>query len=180
MKKIFVLLLTLLLAGCTDLSNTPIKKTEEFLKKYQTLDNSVITDLNKTVDEELTLSESQKDKYKDIMKKHYQNMTYEIKEDYTNGDDARVVVEIEVTDFNKVLNEAEVYLNEHLDEFNDDFGNYSLTKYNDYKLDKMKEAKDKVKYTITINLTKINDKWEVDRLNDKVLDKINGIYDYQD
>lgn len=177
MKKILILLVVLL-TGCTDLSNTPIKKTEEFVKKYQTLDNAVIEDLNKVVDNEITFSESQKETYKDIMKKHYQNITYEIKEDETNGDEAEVTVEIEVTDFNKALEESRKYLVEHPEEFNDDFGNYSLNKYNDYKLEKLKEAKEKVKYNIEINLIKINDTWQVKTPDDETLDKINGIFDY--
>ena len=130
------------------------------------------------MDNEITFSESQKEEYKDIMKKHYQNITYEIKEDETNGDEAEVTVEIEVTDFNRVLDEARQYLVEHPEEFNDDFGNYSLNKYNDYKLKKLKEAKETVKYNIEIELTKINDTWQVNTPDDKTLDKINGIFSY--
>ena len=150
----------------------------ELIQNYQTLDNAVIEDLNKVVDNEITFSESQKETYKDIMKKHYQNITYEIKEDETNGDEAEVTVEIEVTDFNKALEEARKHLVEHPEEFNDDFGNYSLTKYNDYKLEKLKEAKEKVKYNIEINLIKINDTWQVKTPDDETLDKINGIFNY--
>ena len=73
MKKIIYLVLSILflsVIGCTNLSNTPTKKTEEFLKNYQTLDNSVLTDLNEVVDNDTTLNERQKTMYKDIMKKH--------------------------------------------------------------------------------------------------------------
>ena len=80
MKKIlYVFLIMVLAVGCNNLSNTPINKTEQMLKKYQMLDNDVMQDLNKTVDNETTFSESQKDEYKKIMKKHYQNLVYEIK-----------------------------------------------------------------------------------------------------
>jgi len=176
MKKTIYIFIALLLIGCTNLSNTPIKKTEEFLKKYQTLDNEVMIDLSSVVNNELTFSEAQKEEYKKIMKKHYQNMTYEVKEDEIDGDVAEVTVEIEVTDFKRVLEEANIYLQEHPEEFYDDFGNYSITKYNDYKLKKLKEAKGKVKYTIEVELTKINDEWRVNSPDEEILDKINGIY----
>ncbi len=177
MKKLVFLIISILLVGCTDLSNTPTKKAEEFLKKYQTLDNSVISDLNKVVNES-DLNEIQRSMYIDIMKKHYQNLSYEIKDETIDGDEAVVTVEIAVTDFKKVLDEANNYMNNNKEEFNDENGEYSIVKFNDYKLNKLKEAKDKVKYTIEINLTKINDDWTVDKLDSKTYDKINGVYNY--
>ena len=72
MKKLIFLFLSLFLIGCSDLSNTPTKKAEEFMKKYQTLDSSVINDLNNVVNES-DLNETQRSMYIDIMKKHYQN-----------------------------------------------------------------------------------------------------------
>ena len=177
MKKLVFLIISILLVGCTDLSNTPTKKAEEFLKKYQTLDNSVISDLNKVVNES-DLNEIQRSMYIDIMKKHYQNLSYEIKDETIDGDEAVVTVEIAVTDFKKVLDEANNYMNNNKEEFNNENGEYSIVKFNDYKLNKLKEAKDKVKYTIEINLTKINDDWTVDKLDSKTYDKINGVYNY--
>ena len=179
MKKIlYVFLIMVLAVGCNNLSNTPINKTEQMLKKYQMLDNDVMEDLNKTVDSETTFSEAQKTEYKNIMKKHYQNLVYEIKDDTIDGDEAKVNVLITVTDFKKVLDESEAYLNEHLDEFKDEYGNYIASKYVDYRLEKMSEAKEKVKYTIEIKLTKVNKEWRVDTLSEETLDKINGVYKY--
>ena len=176
MKKL-VLLLSLFLIGCSDLSNTPTKKAEEFLKKYQTLDESVISDLNNVVNES-DLNETQRSMYIDIMKKHYQNLSYEIKNETDDGDKAIVTVEIAVTDFKKVLDEANNYMNNNKEEFNDENGEYSVVKFNDYKLSKLKEAKDKIRYTIEIKLTKINEDWTVDKLDSKTYDKINGVYNY--
>ena len=42
----------------------------------------------------------------------------------------------------------------------------------------MKEAKEKVKYTIEIKLMKVEDEWRVITPSTEVLDKINGIYNY--
>ena len=176
MKKLICILFLFLLVGCNDLSNTPTKKTEEFLKKYQTLNNSVLTDLNNIVNES-DLNESQKEKYIDIMKKHYQNLSYEIKDEVMDGDEAVVTVEISVTDFKRVLDEANNYMNDNKEQFYEN-GEYSVTKFNDYKLEKLKEAKEKVRYTIEINLTRINDKWSVEKLDKDTYDKINGVYNY--
>lgn len=179
MKKIIYIALSLfLLCGCEDLSNTPTKKTEEFLKKYQSLDNSVLTDLDNVLYENDSLNESQKLMYKDIMKKHYQNLSYEIKNETIDGDEAVVTVEISVTDFKKVLEEANSYRDNNMEVFYDENGEYSLFKFNDYKLNQLKEAKDKVKYTIEINLNKVDDVWEIGQLDQMTYDKINGIYNY--
>ncbi len=178
MKKLIGIGLCILLCGCNDLSNTPTKKTEEFLKKYQALDNSVLTDLDNVLNSDNTLNENQKIMYKDIMKKHYQNLSYEIKNETIDGDEAIVTVEISVTDFKKVLDEANNYMNNNMEEFYDENGNYSISKFNDYKLNKLKDAKDKVRYTLEISLSKVNDEWQVNTQNQITYDKINGIFNY--
>jgi len=178
MKKIFLILTILLLVGCTDLSNTPTKRVENFLKDYQTLDEEVLNDLDDVINNDITMDINQVETYREIMKKHYQNLTYEIKDDTIDGDNATVTVEITVTDFRGVLNEAESYLNNNINEFNDESGNYSISKYNDYRLEKLKEAKDKVKYTIYLNLTRVNDEWTLNDIDPITYDKINGMYRY--
>ena len=177
-KLLFLVTISILLIGCNNLSNTPTKKTEEFLKKYQTLDNSVLFDLNKVLDDDSNLNESQKTIYKDIMKKHYQSLSYEIKEETVDGDKAAVTVEISVTDFKKVLDEANNYMNNNPEQFEDENGDYSVSRFNDYKLERLKEAKDKIRYTLELNLAKVNDVWTIDTLNQDIYDKINGIYNY--
>lgn len=176
MKKLVYILFLFLLVGCNDLSNTPTKKTEEFLKNYQTLDESVINDLENVVNES-DLNDEQKTIYIDIMKKQYQSLSYEVKDETLDGDEAITAVEISVIDFKKVLDEANEYLKNNEEEFYDN-GEYSVVKFNDYKLNKLKEAKDKVRYTIEIKLTKINDEWTVDHLSNETYDKINGVYNY--
>lgn len=179
MKKILYLAVTVLLfAGCTQLSNTPTKRVEEFFKNYQTLDNSVLNDLDSVITQDVSLNNDQQNKYRDIMKKHYQNLTYEIKDETIDGDKARVTAEITVTDFNKVMNESESYMNNNIDQFKDELGNYSISRYNDYRLDQLKMSNDKVKYTVYINLTLKNDEWVMDSIDQMTYDKINGIYHY--
>ena len=77
MKKILLSLITLLtFTGCSigkDMTNTPTKKVEEYLNSYQALDDNVLNDLDSLMlDAEYTID--QQSKYKELMKKHYQNL----------------------------------------------------------------------------------------------------------
>ena len=55
-------------------------------------------------------------------------------------------------------------------------GEYSESKYNDYRLEQLKNAKEKVKYTVDFTLTKVDGQWIVDDLSNEIRDKINGMY----
>lgn len=172
---LFVMICTLLI-GCTkDLSNTPTKKVEEMLTKYQTLDKDVLKDLDKVVAEDENMNTKQREKYKKIMKKHYGDMIYIVKDETVNGDDAVVEVEIEVTNYSDILKEAEKYRKDHEAEFYDENGKYDVSKFIDYKLDKIEKAKEKIKYTLELNVSKRNDKWTVDSLTNDDKDKIHGV-----
>ena len=179
MKKIvFILMCVFLISGCGKMLNTPTKKVEMFLENYQTLDADVINDLDKVVAEEESFNANQRETYKKIIKKHYQDLTYVIKDETINGDEAVVTVEITVNDFSKVMSEAESYLKNHPEEFNDDQGKYSETLFVDYKLKKLESTTDKVKYTLKLGLTKTNDEWKLNDLTSADYEKINGIYNY--
>lgn len=183
MKKILSFLTVIALTtGCSCSMNvtkdTPTKKVEKFFNNYQTLDSDVLTQLDKVVDAELTFTEDQKETYRDIMKKHYQSLTYEIKDEIIDGDNATVVVEIEVTDYSKVMDESNTYLMENPDEFNDENGVYDITLFNDYRLKKIKDTTDKVKYTLNLTLTKIDDEWQMDEISEIDESKIHGTYNY--
>ena len=125
MKKVLsILVLALVLTGCSigNMDNTPTKKVETYLNNYQTLDSNVLTELDSLVNQEEMFDEDQKTTYRDIMKKHYQDLTYTIKEETVNGDKATVEAEIEVNDYTKVLKDAETYRTTNEDEFLDDEG----------------------------------------------------------
>ena len=179
-KLLFFIGVIFLLAGCdySMLTNTPTKQVEIFLNKYQALDSDVINDLDNVVNNEVNFTAAQKDQYRDLMKKHYQNLIYDIKDETVDGDKATVKTEIEVTDFSQALATANTYLEQHPSEFNDANGNYDVTKFNDYRLNQLKDVKKTVKYTIDFSLTKVNDKWRLDPLDLTDQDKINGIYIY--
>ena len=112
------------------------------------------------------------------MKKHYQDLEYDIKDEKIDGDRAIVTVEIEVDDYSKVLKEASDKLTSDPEYFNDENGKYSHTKYIDYQLELMKNNKDKVKYTLELTLTKKDKKWVMDKLTTTDMEKMNGSYNY--
>ncbi len=181
MKKIITIIgLALILTGCSlkNMDNTPTKKVETYLNNYQTLDSSVLNELDSIVDDEILFTNEQKDTYRDILKKHYQDLVYKIKEETVNGDKATVETEIEVNDYTKALKEAESYRITNESEFINENGIFSESKFNEYKLNLLKNNKDKVKYTIYFSLTKVNNEWVLDKLTETEQEKILGIYEY--
>lgn len=182
MKKIVLLISILILTACSfsidDIDNTPTKQVEKYLNSYQSLDKGVISDLDIVVERETNFNLEQKNRYRNLMKKNFQNMSYTIKEETVNGDSAEVDVEISVYDYYKVNKQADNYLLENKDEFIKD-GVYDEEKFIDYKLDKMSKNTDKVKYTIYFNLSKDNNgDWRLDEVSEADEEKILGIYQY--
>lgn len=181
MKKVLSILgLALIMTGCSlgNMDNTPTKKVEEYLNNYQTLNSNVLSEIDSLVNQEEMFDEDQQTTYRDIMKKHYQDLTYTIKEETVNGDKATVEAEIEVTDYTKALKEAESYKTTNESEFFNDEGVFDETLFNTYKLDLLKKSEDRVKYTIYFSLTKSGDEWILDDLTETEQEKILGIYEY--
>lgn len=178
MKKVLIILSCLfLMVGCA-LDNTPTKKTEELLKKYQTLDEAVISDLELTTEGANLTTESQKQSYMKAMKMQYSDLKYEITDEEVNGDEATVTVKISVYDFYKVQKDANDYLNDHEDEFLTD-KIYDAAKFMEYKLKNMVDASDRVDYTIKVDLVKEDDEWVPQAFDKTTLEKIHGTYDYE-
>ena len=179
-KALSIFGLALIMTGCSlgNMDNTPTKKVEEYLNNYQTLDSNVLTEIDALVNQEEMFDQDQQTTYRDIMKKHYQDLTYTIKEETVNGDKATVEVEIEVNDYTKALKEAETYRTTNQEEFFNDEGIFDEALFNTYKLDLLKNNKDRVKYTIYFSLTKSKDEWKLDDLTETEQEKILGIYEY--
>lgn len=220
MKKIFLCLacfsIVFLLSGCT-MDNTPTKKVENFLDNYTNEDDTVLNQLKEMVDSDGLMDENQKNAYSDIMKRQYKDMTYEIKDEKIDGDNATVTAEIEVYDYYKANKESEDYYNNNPDEFKDDTetdndngvagktiekakdvaedavdaakdavegakdavtGKSSESKYIEYRLGRLKEANDRVKYTIDFTLTKVDGVWTLNDIDDQTRQKIHGLYEH--
>ena len=177
-KKYLLLLVALfLISGCDNMMNTPNKKVEQFLSKYQTMDEEVLKQLDEVMDDAGNFTENQIDKYRNLMKKQYQNLSYKIKDETEDGNAAIVEVEIEVYDYGKAISEAETYLTTNKQEFiNTETNEVDTEKFLDYKISKMEEMKDKITYTINFNLTKENDKWQLNDISDVDRQKLHGLY----
>lgn len=180
MKKILLGIISiLLLSGCSEkIMNTPTKKVETFFQNYQTLSEDVLKQLNDVVNEETKFNGDQRLAYKELMKKHYQNLTYEIKDEVVNGNKAIVTVEIEVTDYSKALKEADEYLKNNSTEFYDDKGVYNEFLFTTYRIKQLEKVTDKVKFTLNLTLTKDNEEWKLDNISKVDEQKINGVYFY--
>lgn len=184
MKKfISVMLLILgsilLITGCgNDLMNTPTKKVEALFNNYITLDKKVLDDLDETMLSETIMTNEQKDKYREIIKKQYQNLSYTIKDETIDGDIATVETEIEVYNYKKIIDDTNTYLKENQKEFLKEDNTVDIEKFNDYKLEELKKVKDKVTYTLNLTLKKVNNNWVLDDLTDTEISKIHGMYEY--
>ena len=178
MKKILLSLFIVLflLTGCNNLMNTPTKKVELLLGKYQKLDDEVLTQLGDSLLSDTVLTKEEKEKYQELLKRQYKNLTYTVKNEAIDGKTAMVEVEIEVYDYNKAITSSEEYLLNNQSEFQDETGNINTVKYNDYKLNEIEKMKDRITYTINFTLSKIDEDWMVDDLTDTERQKIHGLY----
>ncbi|MGM9878948.1 MAG: hypothetical protein ACI31R_02870 [Bacilli bacterium] len=209
MKKILLcfscIMAIVLLSGCS-MNNTPTKKVENFLDNYKNQDETVLTQLKEMVDSDTLMDEDQKTTYTDIMKKQYQDLTYDIKDEVIDGDTATVTAEIEVYDYYKINQDAQTYYDNNPDEFKNDTDSgvaQDITdaaedvvegaadavenatdavtgdsKFVEYRLGKLKDATDRVKYTIDFTLTKVDDVWTLNDIDDTTRQKIHGLYEH--
>ena len=220
MKKLLITfsLILILVTGCGTKMGTPTAKVEEFLGKYQSMDSEVLTQLDSVISTDSAMSDNQKKEYKSLMEKQYQNLSYKIKSEEIDGDNASVDVEIEVYDYATSITKSKNYYNEHRDEFMENDTDNSQSneetkendketdesgeiiggvvedaadsigdavedmlekseKFIDYKIKQLKDVTDKVKYTITFNLSKKDDKWVVDDISDMDRQKIHGLFE---
>ena len=181
MKKIIVLFLSLfMMVGCGfEKDMTAKQAVESYLERYRTHDEAVMNALDDYIASEDDLSDDQKEIYKEVLKKQYKNLKYKVTNETYDGKDALVTVTITVFDLYRVQKEANEYLDDHQEEFQDKKGVYDKDAFLNYKLDKMKEYTEQVDYTIDFHVVKTDDmKWEVQDLSTSDLEKIHGIYQY--
>ena len=175
MKKIFYIVLSVfILTGCGNMNNTPTKKVEALLSKYQSNDSEVMNDLDNVLLTDSNFTDDERNDYKEFMKKHYQDMTYKIKDESIDGDSATVEVEVTVRNYSNAVNEANDYRLNNASEFDEN------NTFASYRLGKLKDVTDTETYTIVFTLTKTNDEWQVNPLSTVDEDKLNGLYGVAD
>ena len=181
MKKVLGIIITILavfmLVGCSCSldDKKPEAAVDTFFEKYRKKDDSVMTQLKETI-ESLTLDEDYKTKYQELMEKQYNQMAYVIKDIEENENTATANVEITVLDYKTAIQESEKYLENNPDKFKDELGNYSENLFTKYKIDQMHLVDSTTTYTITLDLTKENGMWNVNKLTDDDISKIHGMY----
>ena len=164
MKKIIIpILVFLFLVGCTATKATPKSAVEDMLKKYQSKDDIVMRQLDDVINSDSTYNDNLKSEYKKAIERQYTDLTYDIKDDEINGDNATVTVEIEVYDYSNT-NSIDPTLDKEQDEYN-----LSVIK-------SMQKTKERIKYTLDLTVTKDGDEWKVDNLTDTERKKIHGLY----
>ena len=168
-KKIFLLAIPLtiiiLLTAC-DLANTPTSKVEELFTKYQKIDDDIASGIDSVLEEQ-NLTESRKERYRKILQNQYQNLSYQIKDETIDGNIATVTVEIEVLDLKKSVDDL-IYNSEIYD---------TKDEYDEERLNRLEKAKEKVKYTLELTVTKnYKNNWKLDALTNEDIKKIQGMY----
>ncbi len=154
-KKLFLFLtISILFLTACDLGNTPTAQVEEYLSKYQRLEEN----LDNEKEFLATYLNLDKEKIEDkVIKRQYQNLTYEIKDEKIDGRDAKVEVSIEVYDYAKILN------------------NNNLT--SEEKQEKLKKQKERINYTLQITATKNKqNQWRLNAITEETKEKLLGIY----
>ena len=169
-KIIFIIpiLVIFLLVGCK-LNNTPTSKVEEKISKYQKVDDSINMEelLNLLTDGD-NINNNQKDEYEKILKKQISSLSYNIKDETQDGDEAIVKVEVTVKDFASSIKELNQEVNK------DSIG---VDSYHDERIKRLKNTKDKVTYTILFEVIKDeNGNFRVNELDSDSIRKILGIY----
>lgn len=180
-RKIAILLLmvgSFLLVGCGE-NMTAKDAVRDYLEMYVTLDDRVVDQLNDFVDKE-DLTDTQKNVYKEVLRKEYTSLSYTLENETYDGDVAYITAKIHVIDLYKVQKDALHYFEEHKEEFNDEDGNYDKSKFLDYKLEQMKMATDTTSYEIEFKVVEDDGHWTVSQLSNDALEKLHGIYNYEE
>jgi hypothetical protein len=179
MKKFIGLFLILfLLTACTFGATTAKSAVEDYLNSYRNLATDVMNDMEEVIQNE-QLSEEQKNIYRDILKRQYKDLKFEIINEKYSGNDAVVKTKINVYNLYKVQKDAADYLKNNIKEFYDNAGKYDNNLYLNYKLNRMKTTTERVDYTIDFNVIKKDDGWKIKEISSTDLEKIHGIYNYE-
>ena len=205
MKKFLILLTILFLSACSLTMNaTPKQTVSAFLDKYKNQDQSILAQLDETINSEYT-NEDYRKRYRTLMTNQYKHLEYEITDEVIEDDNAVVQAQITVYDYASAISNSNNYLNSNPSEFmtedkatineedandettkdpnsdtldsnNNIMNNYDNDKFTDYKLSQMENVTDTITYTMEFTLTKVDGKWKMDSLSNADIEKLHGIF----
>lgn len=179
MKKILGIFVCLLMVvGCSCSNDKAADAVEKYLNDYKGLSDNVLADIDELVENE-NLTDKASDTYKEVLKRQYRDLIYTIENEDYDGDTALVTVKITVYDLYKAQKDASEYLSEHPDEFLTD-GEYDNDLYMEYKLEEMRDTNETISYNIVFTITKSDGNWVVEQPNEETLEKIHGVYNYDE
>ena len=164
-RKMFLLILILgFLIGC-DMANTPNSVIDDLFNKYQKLDTDIDSGINSVLDEQ-NLTPEHKERYRRLLEKQYENLTYEVKNETIDGDNATITVEVVVIDYKQAISDLTF-----------DSTVYTKESFDEEKLNRLENATGKVTYTLDLTLTKDDTgKWKLNALTNEQIKKIQGMY----
>lgn len=147
---------------------------KNYLDSYRNFLPSVSNNL-KNVSDGMNVSNELNNKYFNVYKRQYENLSYEILSEKYDGNHAIVKIKLSVYDYRECENVANEYLNNFPNEFITN-NSYDLVKFVDYKLELMKNQTKRIDYDLEIELYKKNRKWIMNQLSDEKLRMINGLF----
>ena len=164
MKKLLLIIIgCMLFSGC-DIANTPTSKVEDYLGRYQRLDNSVSVSYTQLAGSN-DVDKDERDRYQKLVEKQFKNLSYEVKEEVIDGNSAYVTVQIKVCNYGDIIENYDVIDYTDIDE------------YHDKIVKELEKQKEKIVYTITFELElDKKDEWKVKEPSLEDKDKLLGIY----
>ena len=168
MKRIlFILFLfSFIIIGCDNTMNTPVNRVNLLFRQYQTLNKEVLNDLDMSIKKDKDLTKYEKEEYKKLFIKQYQNLSYKIKKEDIRNNLAFVDIEIEVLDYKSALNKA---MQKYMEK---DKRCKNITKC---KIVELKKVNDKKKYDLLLTIEKKDGLWNIVELTNEDIKKIHGI-----
>ena len=161
MNKIVIIIFLIIFSGCS-IANTPTSKVEAFLSRYQRLDGDISLAYDKLAGDE-NISNNDINRYREVIKRQYKNLSYEIKDEEIDGNTAIVTTEIKVYNYKKIL-----------DKYNKD--DYIEEAYHDFITSELNNQKEKIVYTIEFELNSSKDgEWGLESLDLEEQEKLLGI-----
>ena len=101
------------------MANTPTSIVEDLFNKYQKLDADIDSGIESVLNEQNLTTEHRK-RYRKLLEKQYKNLSYEIKDEVIDGNNATITVEIEVIDYKQAISDltfdSTIYTKESFDE----------------------------------------------------------------